>query len=346
MIQRIADSFLLRNLVICFLYVSPDMFQDIAALEQMGIPHLVTDVGGHIAFYMFFVFHNRVLYEKLFAAKKYALYLVGFFVTMFVWRESTQYLFWLYTRPAGETVYQIEELRNYNWLFWVFIYWADFVYSWFALGVYLAFKYFKERTRFLQVENLKKELELKQLNEQLNPHFLFNALNNIYSHLLDNTNDGKELILKLSELMRYILDSSKHTTVSLQDELKFIEHYIAFERERLGERCRVYYTKSVSAKDFNIVPLIMFNFIENAFKYGAASLSRSDIYIDIAADNDMLSLKVSNPVLNNSSASMQIGMDNTKKRLSLVYPDKYELRISGNEKEYTAILQLQNVNNA
>lgn len=342
-LQRIVNNFYLRNLVACFLYVSPDLFQDIADIQRLGIIGLFKDVSGHICFYIYFIFHARVLYEKLFVSKKYFFYALAFMITMFAWRESSQYIIWLISKPSTETVYYIVELKQFNWLFWVFIYWADFIYSWIALGVYLAFKYFKERAALLEIENVRKELELRQLNEQLNPHFLFNALNNIYSHLLRGSGDGKELILKLSELMRYILDSNKRRTVTLNEELIFIEHYIAFEKERLGERCEVHYTKSHTAVNFNIVPLILFNFIENAFKHGTTSIHKSDIYISISANNTSLKLIVSNPVYPHPKLSTQTGLDNAMKRLSLIYPDAYRLEIKQDVHRYIVMLEILNI---
>lgn len=346
MIRRIVNNFYLRNLAAWFLYISPDLFQDMAAIERNGIAYLLKDISGLTAFFMFFVFHSRVLYEKLFLKKKYLLYAISFMVVIFVWRESTSYLIWLATSPPGETTYYITELKEYNWAFWVFVYWADVVYTGIALSVYLAFKYFKKQEQLLQAANVQKELELKQLNEQLNPHFLFNALNNIYSHILQNSGDGKELILKLSELMRYILDSNKEKVVPLNKEIWFIEHYIAFEKERLGKRCVINYTKNINTPDFNIVPLILFNFIENAFKHGTSSIQRSEVSIHIEATREHLELIVTNPVYNEAAHSMQIGHNNVRKRLGLLYPSKHKLDITHENNTYKVILELQNINDA
>ena len=345
MIQRIANNFYLRNFLALLIYISPNVLQDIAKIDQTGSLSMVKDVLGHAAFFLFFIFHSRILYEKLFFNKKYGLYAISFIVTILMWRESSSYFIWLATRPPGEVVYQIDELKTNNWAFWLFCYWADLVYSWIALGVYLSFKYFTERARLLEIENVQKELELKQLNEQLNPHFLFNALNNIYSHTIRETGSTKELILKLSELMRYILDSSKKKTVPLNDELGFIEHYIVFEEERLGKRCMINYSKSVTTTNFNIVPLILFNFIENAFKHGTNSIYRSDIRIEVRTDEESLNLIISNPIFNNNNNgnhSTKTGLDNVQRRLALLYPKAHKLEICQDKDIFTVMLELQN----
>ncbi len=343
MYKKVLDNFYLRNIIACFLYISPDIFQDLADIEHVGWTGFAKDVTGHFLFFIFFVFHNKVLYEKLLARKKYLSYLLAFFVTMFLWRESTSYLMWLAMRSPSDTVYHIEELQKANWVFWIFIYWADLVYCWIALGVYLSFRYFRQRTELLEMDNVRKELEIKQLNEQLNPHFLFNALNNIYSHILRSTDSGKELVLKLSELMRYILDSSKKKYVSLDEELAFIEHYIAFEHERLGERCLIRYNKDINGQRFNIVPLILFNFIENAFKHGTASVKQSEVFIDIHANDKELRMTVKNNIFNDNMVSTGTGLENASKRLSLLYPGRYALDIHKTQDTYNVELVIQNI---
>ena len=342
MIQRIVNNFYLRNLCILLVYISPSLLQDMADIKQRGVMFAAENLLGHVALFIFFIFHSRILYEKLIRNKKYLRYGIAVILSLFIWRESTNYFIWLAFKPATETTYQIYELKNYNWAFFLFCYWADFVYSWFALGVYLAFKYFMERARLLEIENVQKELELKQLNAQLNPHFLFNALNNIYSHALPESGNSKELILKLSELMRYILDSSKKKTVPLTEELGFIEHYIAFEEERLGKRCKTNYSNNSTTTRFNIVPLILFNFIENAFKHGTASINRSEICIDISANERSLKLTISNPIFNNGNQSTKIGLDNAQRRLALLYPGTHTLNISQDENIYNVSLEIQN----
>ena len=345
MLQKIADNFYLRNLAILVLFVSPDILQKIAMHNTVSAAITSAKVYSLTAFFLYFVFHNRILYEKLLRKREYVLYVIVFLVTLFMWRESTSYFYWLLTKPQNETEYKIRELKEFNSVFWVFIYWANVVYIYISLGVYLSFKYFRERTRLLQIENIQKEMELKQLNEQLNPHFLFNALNNIYSHHLRSAGDTGELILKLSELMRYILDSSKKDTVLLCDELLFIENYIAFETERLGKRCSVDYSKEVTTAPFNIVPLILFNFIENAFKHGTTSIHKSDIVIRIEANENLLKLFISNSVYHSqqSAVRMGFGVDNTKRRLELLYPGKYALDIIPTTDKFTVRLEINNI---
>lgn len=341
MIQKIADNIVWRNLLILLVFLSPNILQGIAVGE--GADTTITRAYSYALMFSYFIFHNRVLYEKLLARKKYLAYLLCFIITMFVWREGTSYVEWLIRRPVGETRYQFRELKEYNWGFWVFIYWANVVYVYISLGVYISFKYIRQRERLLQIENMQRELELKQLSEQLNPHFLFNALNNIYSHILRNSGNAGLLVIKLGELMRYVLDSSHRQTVLLDEEILFIENYMAFEKERTGKRCDVLYTKNIAADNFRIVPLILFNFIENAFKYGTLSADKAIITIQLKADDEGLELYTRNPVWDEAVTSTQTGMTNTRRRLQLLYQKNYELYINHTATTYEMRLKLKNM---
>lgn len=131
-------------------------------------------------------------------------------------------------------------------------------------------------------------------------------------------------------------------TVPLNEEIRFIENYIAFEKERLGERCDIVYVKDVNAAQFNIVPLILFNLIENAFKYGTNSIERSQVAIQLHADDRDLKLAAVNTVFDQPRHSMKLGLSNTRRRLDLLYADEYTLDIHDTDKQYQVILEIQN----
>lgn len=332
MIKRILDNFLLRNFAVFLILFTVQLGSK--GSFQLQWPLTTEDVLIITAFqalsYTLYVFHNLVLYRKVWVRRRYLLYVGLLLLTIFCYRNIYT---WMLHTIAGMQV----QLSLSSWLK---LTWMDLIYIYLALGVYLSFTYSRERERLLQIENEKKELELKQLNEQLNPHFLFNALNNIYSYLLLESANGRELILKLSELMRYILDSSKKELVPVRDEITFIEHYIAFERERYGDRCRIDYMKEEPEGDPEIVPLILFTFVENAFKHGTTSMQQSMISIHIGMRNDRLSLHISNPVHQAATVSTRIGLDNTRRRLALLYPGRHRLDIRQTGELYNVSLNI------
>lgn len=331
-IRKIAGSFLLRNLIIFLLLLSSNTGIPLA-LGQMTPKVMLIEAILLTNSYGSFLLHNMVLYRYLLKPGRYILYALSVVALLMI---SSQ----LY---SGMKLLLYHEETHYPWQKWIAMYWVELIYYWSSLCVYLAYIYYRDRERLFQVEQEKKELELRQLNEQLNPHFLFNALNNIYSHLLTQSGPGKELILKLSELMRYVLDSSKKSQVVLHEEVGFIEHYIAFEKERLGDRCTVVYKKDIRSEEACIIPLILFSFVENAFKHGTATMRASEIQITINADKDQLHIFVCNAVHKTDKASTHTGLENTRRRLELLYPGQHELEIRNEAGTYSVNLKLLNL---
>lgn len=188
---------------------------------------------------------------------------------------------------------------------------------------YLAFTYAKEKATILKLQALRKEVELNQLRAQLNPHFLFNSLNAIYGYILQGKEKSGELVLMLSDLLRYITDSSSKDFVTIEEEVNFIDNYISFERERLGDRTDIEFTKHLRSPGLKIPTLILFPMIENAFKYGANNIAHSRISISIYADNKSIEVTTSNQIVNQKPNSTKTGLANTIKRLELLYPDRY-----------------------
>ncbi|MGC4056812.1 MAG: histidine kinase [Chitinophagaceae bacterium] len=328
-IRRVADSFVLRNLLLFLIMLSFNTGVPLALGEltwrMLGIEAILMSNS----FAAFFI-HNLILYRYLLQRRRYLLYILSVITLLFL---SSQ----LY---ALMKLYFLNEPSHYPVRKWIALFWAEFIYYWAALCVYLAYNYYRDRERLFHIEQEKKELELKQLNEQLNPHFLFNALNNIYSNLLSQPDSGKELILKLSELMRYVLDSSKKPEVTLEEEITFIEHYISFEQERLGERCRVNYTRETHSGDATIIPLLLFTFIENAFKHGTTGIRSTAIDIAIKETAGELFMSVSNEIGPAAKTSTRTGLENTRKRLQLLYPAKHKLDIQEIPEKYIVHLNL------
>lgn len=344
MIQWIINSFYLRNILVFAVYISTYIIEDIR-LKKSFIEILYT-VTLLAEIYMYFIFHNRLLYEYLLTRKKYTLYILSLFISLLLWREITGYFEWLIIKNpplnAYPLFYHIYSLRDGSWTSWLVFYWINFYYIYTALAFYFLVKYIRQRERLLKIENLQRSQELKHLNEQLNPHFLFNALNNIYSHTMGRGKDAGSLVLKLGDIMRYILDNSKKETVRLAEEITFIENYMTFEMERVGRRCTVSYEKSIGSDDFRIVPLILFNFIENVFKHGTRSAYQSYITIHITSDERKLKLYTCNQVDNLTKPSTRTGLLNAERRLDLLYPGTHSLSINHTDEIYEVSLTIKN----
>jgi len=198
--------------------------------------------------------------------------------------------------------------------------------------------------RLKQIEKEKVNAELSYLKAQINPHFLFNTLNSIYSSAIDeNADNTAAAVVKLSGMMRYVISESHHQYVPLEKELSYVSDYIELQKIRLGETVHLDYTVSGNPARKQIAPLILISFIENAFKHGVNPEEDSSIDIEITIDGDMLHMSVLNNKVNtvNGHASKNnVGLENTVGRLKLLYPSKHELVIKEDEKEYMVLLKI------
>ncbi len=199
--------------------------------------------------------------------------------------------------------------------------------------------------RIAQAEADKASAELSFLKAQINPHFLFNTLNNIYSLILTGNENAADSVMKLSNIMRYVTDDVTHDFVPLQSEIDCINDYIELQRLRIGKNSPIDFTVSGDPKRKVIAPLVLMTFVENVFKYGISKREHSPIFIKIEVSDISISFFCENLVFINKgeteNPSTGIGIKNTVQRLKHLYPDKYILDIVNDNKEYKVNLTLQ-----
>lgn len=196
-----------------------------------------------------------------------------------------------------------------------------------------------------RLEKEKLESELKLLKSQINPHFLFNTLNNLYVLALHQSNRTPETVHKLSELMSYMLYDSNQNEVSLKKELYYIENYIALEKLRYESRLDISFNVYSNVEQIMIAPLMILPFVENCFKHGVSKqISESWIRIDISYDQPTLTIKVENSKNPEETFEMRpvsgIGLQNVRKRLELIYPNRHQLEIHDDNESYLIVLKL------
>ena len=184
--------------------------------------------------------------------------------------------------------------------------------------------------------------ELSYLKTQLQPHFFFNTLNNIYSLALKKSDDTAPLIAKLAELMRYILYKSDHEFVPLNDEIAFLRNYIAVEKIRYPLVIKINVEIQGIGEESEISPLLLLPFIENAFKHGIQDETQSGyVSIVICKTEDELILEVDNSIPDKKSINdVGIALINAKKRLSLIYPKRHKLCLEETKEKYHVSLTL------
>lgn len=188
----------------------------------------------------------------------------------------------------------------------------------------------------------KTKAELESLKAQVNPHFLFNVLNNLYAMAQTanpNTADG---IMHLSNLMRYITDEATEDKVPLEDELRYISDYIALQQLRIGSRTGVVFSVSNTSGGLFIAPLLLIPLVENVFKHGISNTQNTEIIISIQVKNNILTLRTRNMIFEgrDNINRQGIGLQNLRKRLDFQYPDRYTLHLDRDGNYYMAELIL------
>ncbi len=208
-------------------------------------------------------------------------------------------------------------------------------------------EYLQKMIKLKEIENKQLMAELSLLKAQVHPHFMFNTLNNLYSLIIAKKNDDAAgLTLRLADLMRYLLESSKTDRVSLKKEIRFLEDYIELEKLRLPREAKVTFKVSGLNGDRIIAPMLFIPMVENAFKHGFQSrdtkpyarftLSAQGNELFFEAENS----KVKNPTDHNIPGGT--GLQNLRKRLSILYPEKHILEINETESSFRITLNISN----
>jgi two-component system LytT family sensor kinase len=216
-------------------------------------------------------------------------------------------------------------------------------YTFFAVAIKLL-KYWYENKQAQQILLQDKlQAELKFLKTQIHPHFLFNTLNNLYALTLKKSDLAPPMVLKLSELINYMLYECREDEVLLEKEIKFIQNYIDIEQLRYGDKLDLELNIRGNANGRRIAPLLLLPFTENCFKHGASlELDQSWVKLDIEVLPDRTIFKVeNNKVAGISRSRIQgIGINNAKRRLDLMYPNEHELKIINGDETFLVILTI------
>jgi LytS/YehU family sensor histidine kinase len=218
------------------------------------------------------------------------------------------------------------------------------IYGIYALLIQLAIGWFE--TQKLKTELLleKQSGELALLRSQINPHFLFNTLNNIYSLVYKKSEDAPEAVMKMSLIMRYMLYDATTDNVLLEKEIEYLKSFIELEKLRIRHKDFVLLTITGNVEGRTIAPMLLIPFVENAFKHGSRNVAGPGILIDLYIGPEQIRFHVSNHLRKNITATIDqvggIGLTNIRRRLKLLYPGKHQLEISSEEEMYNVNLIL------
>lgn len=289
------------------------------------------------------------LIDKHLIQKRYGTFLLLLLVSMLVFgiilRSAAYYIIYPKYYP---------DALNISLLFWPKVLISIFVmYSIVAIvaSFHLIRHYYKHQEKAQRLQHIAQQLEreklaaeLKLLKSQINPHFLFNTLNNLYVLTLNHSDKAPLMVHRLSELMSYMLYDSNQAEVPLQKEIQYIQSYIDLEKIRYGHRLEINFNVYGEPQSISIAPLLLLPFVENSFKHGARNqLVHGWIHIDLEILDDSIIFKVENskPDFQESTSSKNgIGLTNVKLRLEHLYKNKHTLQLFNEPDRHMAILRL------
>jgi two-component system, LytTR family, sensor kinase len=280
----------------------------------------------------FFYFNSFVLIPKLLLPGKilpFILSILACIVLIVLVNLSASYLFQIF---SGH--------RHYH--FYPQIIFGPVFFSVVTFALSTSFKitseWFRNEKIKKEMENEKLTSELAFLKSQVNPHFLFNILNNICSLARKKSDDTENAIIKLSQIMRYMLYESKDEKVGLEKEIEYLQNYIELQRMRISEKVNIRFSIEGRPDSLMIEPMLLIPFVENAFKHGISYLEDCTIDISLKIDPGQLIFNVQNLIVKKGAEEIPtesgIGLKNVLRRLQLLYPGKHEITIDENEMKY------------
>jgi two-component system, LytTR family, sensor kinase len=276
--------------------------------------------------------------------------LLGKYGAFLVWFIAASFAIGLFQRFVSFTIdyplYYPEYLQDPFFYVAKIIKMAASIYqvAFFAVAIKLL-KYWYANQQAQQVLTQEKlQAELKFLKTQIHPHFLFNTLNNLYALTLKKSDKAPEMVLKLSELINYMLYECKSDEVALSKEIKFIRNYVDIEKMRYGDKLDVDIRITGDVGDRKIAPLILLPFVENCFKHGASEeLQEAWVKVTIDSHADHVVIKVENSKASGNhhqNGNEGIGIQNVKRRLDLLYPERHSLKIINGEETFLVVLSI------
>jgi two-component system, LytTR family, sensor kinase len=284
----------------------------------------------------FFYLNVTVLIVRLLYRKKYLLYVISVLFFLAVFSMLSFGFLKTFTFTGDYFTFR----KHLPFCVFVFL---------FILACSIAYKTIKDKittdnlAREKERENLKTELSL--LRSQVNPHFMFNVLNNMVALARKQSDLLEPSLIKLSSLMRYMLYDTAEQSASLEKETEYLQSYIDLQKQRFGKKIAINFTVNTIDKAYEIEPMLLIPFVENAFKHGTGMITDAQIDIDLRAENSVLYFTVKNKY---DAASQEIkdeakgiGLANVKRRLELLYANKHELKINNEDNIFSVSLKIK-----
>ncbi len=331
----IAMHALVWVLLLVIPYVSTDQVFNLF-VPGSGIKYLLLSIALSTVLIIIFYFNYFFLIPKYLLAKKYWLYFLFLLLAIATVLLLSGAIFFFSdfnpemlakTNPAIEKIIPVIIINAISL-------WLLSLVSSILFTVY---------NRLKETEKEKLSAQIASLKSQINPHFLFNTLNNIYATAIDTSPKAADMVDKLSEMMRYTMKDTQQDFVLLEDEINYVNNFIELQKLRLDRSVKLEYKSLENIPALQIAPMLLIPFIENAFKHGVNSEQKSRIKIEITMNKTEFQLMVVNnkvSVQQDISERSGLGITNTWHRLNLIYPSKHLLVINDAEKEFSVSLHI------
>jgi two-component system LytT family sensor kinase len=298
-------------------------------------PTLVNLTGLIILTYV----HFWYLLPQFFSKKKYVAYGISVFVILLLTTLFRFIVGWEIVRILGW-----EMTNEFTPNYFVGMMFTGFFIILITLPLHLIENHFKKEELEQELKTQQLEAELRFLKAQVNPHFLFNALNNIYSLSFTNSSQTPEMILKLSDMMSYMLYDCKTEKVKLANEINYLHNFISLQQLKKDGELNVEFLTKGDFSNIHITPMLFIPFFENAFKHGnLEDMKNGWLQSEMKVENGSLFFSIKNTVLKEKLKNEKggVGLENVRERLSLIYPDRHQLKIEKRERIFEVEIEIQ-----
>ncbi len=331
---------------LCFFLLPFQFLNYDKSKAPLDSPRFITMlIASNLLLILFYYLNSRILIPRLLAQKKPALYILSIFAYFFLYLTAIYTIMQLSPETAHFLHTPYAKQIHYSGPYYfsggaVTLFLIALVVS---TGGKIVRQWFSAEEIKEEISKQQLETELNLLKTQVNPHFLFNTLNSIYSLAIANNQKTADAVIKLSRIMRYTLEDCKGNDVELQQEIDFINSYIELQKLRLTNNNSICFTAKGDINIARIAPFVFIPFIENAFKYGISTHRSSSIEASIKAENNKVIFTCVNDFQPNSTTrheSTGMGISNTRRRLELLYNKRHELSIFSDDNRFSVLLTI------
>ena len=291
-----------------------------------------------LVYYGFYWINHYLLINKLFRKKGFIYYVFGFAATLFLlFPLAAEIISWLPIVHEHQMHPSASE-HPFSGIHFIIPFFGMLL----STPVILVVQWFKQNSEIANLEKEKSATELSLLKQQINPHFFFNTLNNLYALSLTKDEKTPEVILQLSELMRYVIKRGKEDAVPIREEIKYIEDYVWLQQIRLHKKLRFTFNKEIENRKIKIPPLLFINLVENAFKHGIEPAERNcSLRIDLKSMENKIEFICINSFEETNADGAGTGLANLRRRLELRFPGKHEFYTEKSNQMFKAILKFE-----